>query len=131
MSQENVDRILASIAAVNRRDMDAAVVGMDPEIRFEHRLAALQGSFVGIEGVTRWFGDLVTHFGTWRVDCEDVRDLGDRVLALGTINAAGRESGVETAIPLAILAKFKNGLMVEFIDYGDREEALEAAGLSE
>jgi ketosteroid isomerase-like protein len=104
---------------------------MDPEIQFEHRLAALEGSFVGLDGVRDWFADLLEHFGAWRIYCEDVRDLGDRVLALGTIQATGKESGVVTELPFTVVARIKDGRMVHFIDYGDRDQALEAAGLSE
>jgi len=32
---------------------------------------------------------------------------------------------------LAIVATFRNGLITQFRDYGDRKEALEAVGLSE
>ena len=78
-----------------------------------------------------WFADLVETFDTWRISCEDIRDLGDRVIALGTIRATGRESGVETEFPLSILARYKDGLLIDFVDYGDREQVLEAAGLSE
>lgn len=55
MSQGDVDRMRAAITAMNRRDIDAVILGMDTAVRFEHRLAALQGNFVGVEGVTRWF----------------------------------------------------------------------------
>jgi len=130
MSQENVDRMGGGIDAMNRRDIDAVLVGMHPEVRFEHRLAALQGSFVGVESVRGWFADLIETFDTWRISCEDIRDLGDRVLALGTIHATGRESGVETEYPLSVVARYRDGLLTEFIDYGDRKQALEAAGLS-
>ena len=116
------------IEAMNRRDMDAVLAGMDPQIRFEHRLAELQGSFVGVDGVGRWFADLAESFDSWRIACEDIRDLGDRVIALGTIRAIGAESGVETEFPLSVVARYRDGLLTEFIDYGDRDQALEAAG---
>ena len=119
------------IEAMNRRDIDAVVAGMHPEVRFDHRLAALQGSFVGVDGVGRWFADLAEAFDTWRIYCPDIRDLGDRVLALGIIRATGRGSGVETEFPLSVVAQYEDGLLVDFVDYGDRALALEAAGLSE
>ena len=131
MSRENVDAMRAGIEAMNRRDIEVVFQGMDPEIRFEHRLAALQGSFVGIDAVRGWFADLVEHFDTWHIHRTDIRDLGDRVLALGTIQTTGKESGVETELPLAIVAEFSDGLVIDYTDYGDRAEALEAAGLSE
>jgi hypothetical protein len=131
MSQENVERMREGIDAMNRRDIGAVLVGMDPEVRFEHRLADLQGTFVGIDGVGSWFADLVETFDVWRIECDDIRDVGDRVLALGTIHATGRESGVETEFPLSVVAQYEDGVLTDFTDYGDHEQALEAAGLSE
>jgi ketosteroid isomerase-like protein len=131
MSQENVERMREGIDAMNRRDIDAVLVGMDPDVRFEHRLADLQGTFVGIDGVRSWFADLVETFDAWHIECDDIRDVGDRVLALGTIHARGRESGVETEFPLSVVAQYEDGVLTDFTDYGDHEQALEAAGLSE
>jgi ketosteroid isomerase-like protein len=131
MSQENVDRMREAIEAMNRRDIQAVLRGMDPEVRFEHRLAALQGNFVGLDGVRGWFADLVEHFNAWQIDCADIRDLGDRVLALGTIKATGTESGVETELPFTVVARYADGRLTRFTDFGDKDQALEAAGLSE
>jgi hypothetical protein len=50
MSEENVDRFVKGIEAFNRNDMPGILRFMDPEIHFEHRLATLQGDFIGIEG---------------------------------------------------------------------------------
>jgi ketosteroid isomerase-like protein len=131
MSQENVDRFVMGIQAFNRGDAEAVLQGMDPEIRFEHRLAALQGDFVGLGGVRNWFADVNEHFENGQIHCQDVRDLGDRVLALGTLHLTGKESGVETEEPFAVVARYRDGLVTEYIDFGDRDQALEAAGLSE
>ena len=66
------------------------------------------------------------------IDCPDVRDLGDhRVLGLGTIRATGKGSGVETELTFATVATYRNGRLTHYIDFGDRDQALEAAGLSE
>ena len=78
-----------------------------------------------------WLADLDEYFDSAHIDCPDIRDLGDRVLALGTVRAIGRESGVETELPYTVVASFRNGLVTRFIDYGDRDKALEAAGLSD
>ena len=118
------------IEAMNRRDIDGALQVMDPEVRFEHRLAALEGSFVGVEGVKGWFENLLQHFDSWRIDCPDIRDLGGEVLALGTVHATGTESGVETELPFTVVARIEGGRVTQFIDYGDRDAALAAVGLS-
>jgi ketosteroid isomerase-like protein len=131
MSQENVDVIRAAIEAMNRRDIEGVLRLMDPGVRFEHRLAALEGNFVGVDGVRGWFADLLENFDAWQIDCSDIRDLGDRVLALGTIEATGRTSGAETQLPITVVARFKDERITHFTDFGDKAQALEAAGLSE
>ena len=91
----------------------------------------LQGGVTGIEAYREWIDDSRQLFDSWTVDVDDIRDLGDRVLALGTVTAVGKGSGVETKMPFAVVTEFSDGLVTHFVDYGDREEALEAAGLEE
>jgi ketosteroid isomerase-like protein len=131
MSQENVDVIRAAIEAMNRRDIESVLSLMDPGVRFEHRLAALEGNFVGVDGVRGWLADLVENFDALQIHCPDIRDLGDRVLALGTIDATGRTSGVETELPITVVAQFEEERITHFTDFGDKAQALEAAGLRE
>jgi ketosteroid isomerase-like protein len=131
MSEENVDRFLSGLAAFNRHDMPGALRFMDPEIVWEHRLAELDGKCVGPAAVMRWFTDLYDHFQAVEIDCPDVRDLGDRVLALGTLCATGTGSGAETNLTFATLATYRHGRLTHYIDFCDRDRALEAAGLWE
>ena len=131
MSEENVDLFKESIERMNRDDVAGALRYFHPEIRFEHRLAELRGDLTGIDAVRDWFVDATRHFDRWMIDCDDLRDLGDRVLALGTVRAFGKESGVEVEMPYTVVATVKDRLVTRFTDYGDREKALEAAGLKE
>jgi ketosteroid isomerase-like protein len=126
-----VDRFVQAIEAFNRNDIAGAVRLMDPGIVWEHRLAELQGKFVGPEAVRGWLTDFYEHFQAVEIDCPDVRDLGDRVLGLGTIRATGKGSGVETKLTFATVARYRNGRLAHYIDFGDRDQALEAVGLSE
>ena len=131
MSQENVDRFVEVIEAFNRMDIPGVLQFLDPEVQFEHRLAELEGSYAGLEAVQGFFADVAEHFDALNVHCPDVRDLGGRVLALGTARITGKRSGVETELPFAVVARFKDARITHFTDYGDRDRALEAAGLSE
>ena len=131
MSQENVELLRESIERFNRSDFPGLFRLMDPEIRYKHRMADLQGDFTGVDAVKDWFADLGRHFVSWRIDCNDFRDLGDRVLALGTVRAVGKGSKVETELPYTVVARFRDGLVTDFTDFGDRDKALEAAGLQE
>ena len=122
---------MESVEAFSRFDIPAALRHLDPEIQFDHRLAELQGTYAGLEGVEGFFADVTEHFDALTVDCPDVRDLGDRVLALGTTRLIGKGSGVQTEMPFAVVARFRAGRMTHFTDFGVRDQALEAAGLSE
>ena len=70
-------------------------------------------------------------YDVFRVDYSEVRDLGDSVLAFGTARSIRKESGIETEVSLAVVATFRNGLCTRWKDYGDKDQALEAAGLRE
>jgi SnoaL-like domain len=70
----------------------------------------------GIDGVRRWLADVAEHFDSSQIDCTDIRDLGDRVLALGTVRMIGKRSEVETELPFTVVARVKDGLLTEFID---------------
>jgi ketosteroid isomerase-like protein len=131
MAQENVDRFREATEAFNRRDVMDFLRFMDPEVQFEPVQAALQGSYAGLDGVRGWLADLTEHYEGGHVHYAEIRDLGDRVLALGTLRVTGMGSGIEIEVPLAVVASFREGLITHFKDYGDRDQALEAAGLQE
>ena len=131
MSQENVERVHALLDAFVRNDVDALLRLADPEGRFEPRLTSLQGTYVGHDGLRRFLADAWENMSIAGVDCPDIRDLGDRVLAIGTFRIGGTASGIEAQIPFAIVAAFREGLITDLRDYGDKDEAVEAAGLSE
>ncbi len=133
MSQENVDRFVATAEAFNRRDVAALFTFFDPEVEFEPQQAALQGTYVGHEGVGEWLRDLAEHYDpeSGHIHLVDVRDLGDLIFATGTLRFAGKVSGIQTEVPLAIVARFRAGRITYFKDYDDKGEALEAVGLSE
>jgi ketosteroid isomerase-like protein len=138
MSEANVDRFIEVTDAFNRliRAFDLGGVDnwigfYDPEVQFEPQQAALQGSYVGRDGLRQWLADVTEHYGPGgNLHYVDVRDLGNRVLALGTLRFTGRGSGIETEAPVAIVASFRNGLITGLKDYGDKDRALEAVGLS-
>jgi ketosteroid isomerase-like protein len=140
MSEENVERFTEMVGAFNRiaetAEMDLVglrrvLENIDPGVQFEPQQAALEGGYVGHEGVIQWMADLNEHYAGGHIEFPDIRDLEDRVLAIGTIRVIGRGSGIETDAPMAVLARFENGLITQFKDYGDERQALEAAGLSE
>jgi ketosteroid isomerase-like protein len=140
VSQENVERFVELTETFNRiagaprasnlGDVQDLLRVMDPEIQFEPQQSALQGGYVGHEGVTQWLRDLAEHYEGGHMRCADIRDIDDRVLGLGILSFIGRGSGIRAEAPVAIVASFRDGLISHFKDYGDKDRALEAVGLS-
>jgi ketosteroid isomerase-like protein len=130
MSQENVERLRASLEAFVSNDVAGVLRHADPEVHFEPRLAVLQGVYAGHDGVRAFLADAWENLTVVGIDYRDVRDLGDRVLALGSFRIGGVGSGVETETPFAIVASFRDDRIVHLKDYGDKDEALEAVGSS-
>ena len=131
MSKENVDRFLETIEAFSRGDVERWLETFHPDAVGEFQNVELEGGYSGHNGLRRFFADFAESFEMFHVLCPDVRDLGDRVLALGTLHTIGRGSGMENEAPVAFVASYRDGLCTHFKDYGDWGQALEAAGLSE
>ena len=131
MSQENVERFLESAEAFNRRDVERLLQDYHPDAVVEVRQAELEGEYSGHDGLRRFFAEFAAENEMFEVHYSDVRDLGDRVLGLGTLRITGRGSGIETEGPVAILATYQDGLCTHLKDYGDHGHALAAAGLRE
>lgn len=131
MSQTNADRFVEATEAFNRGDIEAWLARYDADVVFEPQVAEMEGAYVGHDGIKAFLtniGDLYKHFD---VRLHDVRDLGERVLALGTANSIGKESGIEQEAPLAIVATFRDGRITHFKDYGNKDQALAAVNLSD
>ena len=128
MSQETVDAFRRGTDAINRGDLDIEEL-IHPEVVFEPLRSRTEGAFVGHEGMRRFIADTEDMFEVFQADYTEVRDLGERVLAIGTIRMRAKMSGVATDVPTAVIAEFRDGLVWRFHDYGDGRSAKRAAGV--
>src|SRR5262245_52636379 len=95
MSQENVKRFAGFTETFNRfaeapdatgqEDVNRWLEFFGPDVRFEPIQSALQGSYTGHDGVRQWLADGAEVYGSVHLRFADIRDLGDRVLALGSL----------------------------------------------
>ena len=132
MSQENVEVYERAVDATDRRDLDALLDEFDPDVEWHSALVGMGTQvYRGKEGVREVFRDLDENFTGMVVEFLEVRDLGDRVQALGRLRARGHESGVQAEGSFNQVVDFKNGKVIRLRSFLDRQEALEAAGLSE
>jgi ketosteroid isomerase-like protein len=131
MSEEIVDAFLRGADAISRGDLLDIPETVHPEAVFEPLRAATEGAFIGHEGMRRFIIDTEEMFEVFRISYTEVRDLGDRVLAIGSIRMRARESGVEADVPTASVAEYRDGLLWRYKDYGNVRSALRALELGE
>ena len=129
MSQENVELFRNAIDAYNRRDIEAMLVIWHPEAEWYPFTAQVEGddAYHGHEGLRQWWANVYATFDEIEASVEEVRDLGDRVLALGRLRARFR-SGVKLDSEIGWLTRYHDGLGVWGRAYQSHAEALEAAG---
>ena len=94
MSEENVEAFKRATAATNRGDVEGLLRELHPDVEFHAFLEELLGGegmvYSGHAGVREFFRDFDESFDKLHWEYPDIRDLGDRVLAIGTFRARGR-----------------------------------------
>jgi len=133
MSQENVERGHRAIDALNRRDIDAFLAFLDPDVEFYSRIVELEGGgpYRGHAGIRSWWQSLFSISRDFHTEIEDVRGVGDMTVA----RVRQRGHGVESTAPMDqmqwFVTQWRNGKMVRVRVFVSEIEALEAAGLQE
>ena len=123
---ENVATFQRSVDAWNRDDFEAWIEQLDPEVEWFALMEVYRGH---AEARHAWESFKANMQLGVRFD--DVRDLGETVLALGEMHATGHTTGLDLSGELAQLATFRAGKVFTVRDFASHAEALRAAGLSE
>jgi ketosteroid isomerase-like protein len=131
MSQENLDAFRRGTEAISRGETVDIPALVHPDAVFEPLRSGTEGAFVGHEGMRRFIADTEEMFEIFQISYTDVRDLGDRLLAIGSIRMRARGSGVEADVPSAAVVEYRDGMLYRYKDYGDARTALSVAGLRE
>jgi ketosteroid isomerase-like protein len=95
-------------------------------------MTAVEGEvFWGREGIEAYFEKMGEAWDDFRGIASEYRDLGERVLWIGRLEARGLGSGVPLTSALDVLYDLRDGKISRMHSYLDHGEALRAAGLSE
>jgi ketosteroid isomerase-like protein len=132
MSQENVELVNRAYDALNRRDLDAFLVLMDPEVVAIPRVLAVEGGpLSGHDGIRTWWESILSVFPDFQATVLEVRGVGDATIA--SLRVLGRGGGSDAPFEDAIwqVTKWRDGRAVWWKAFLDRAQALEAAGLKE
>jgi ketosteroid isomerase-like protein len=135
MSQENVEIVRRVSDAYNRRDVGAMLDELHPEIEWHPWLQVQLGGaatvYRGHQGVRMGIRELEEAFSEIQAEQREIRDLGERVVAIGHLRGRGNESGAITESAIAWIVEFKRGKVIRVREYLDPRKALEAAGVRE
>jgi ketosteroid isomerase-like protein len=133
MSQENVEIVRRSIDAVNRGDTDAWLGFLSPEVVWESLpLPGFRDVYRGRAEAREWRELILEVFEEGRLEIEETTALSDdRVLIGFSQIGRGRGSGLPLEHPTWAVLWLADGLITRRQVFWTRDEALEAAGLSE
>jgi ketosteroid isomerase-like protein len=134
MSQENIKTIRGAAAAFNRGDVDAWLEYLTDDIDYRAIEGAPDdpGPMHGKDAVRAYEQDWLDMFDDFKVEPMELIDAGeDRVIAVTKISGRAKLSGVETDLTYAALYTIRDGKVARGREYWTKEQALEAAGLSE
>jgi ketosteroid isomerase-like protein len=131
MSQENVEVVRAVIDARNAEDIDAALKDMAPgfELDFSRAIGPTRGVF-GLEQMRELWDEFAESWESHHWAAEEFVDGGDQVVTPTTQYLRGRE-GIEVEARTTWIWTFRDGKIIRVTYFQGRQEALEAAGISE
>ena len=133
MSQENVEIVRSIYEEWARGRMSAGVEMFDAEIVFESFMPDADERVVanGPEEIAAFMREFLAQWTDYRLVGEQFRDMGSKVFVLGHQTALGAHSGVEVEDPMHSVWTFRGDRVVGLRFTPSRQEAIEAAGLSE
>jgi ketosteroid isomerase-like protein len=133
VSDRNVELTRRIMDGWSSRDMEALIACCDPGIEWNSTFAAVGGAvYHGHDGLRSYQRDMEDAWGDdIRLEPESYFDLGEQTLSYLMVRARGQHSGAKVEMPIAAVFRWRDGLLVYFEGYTDREEALRDLGVSE
>jgi hypothetical protein len=129
MSQENVEKTRRIMEATGRREYQAVLPELDPDLNIDDTDIP-EGT--ATDSFHQWLARWDEAGEDWRIEDLTVRAADDdRVIALFKMVVKGKGSGVELSRLDAVVMSFRAGKVVETGYYNDQAQALKTVGLEE
>jgi ketosteroid isomerase-like protein len=124
--------IARGAAAFNRRDLELALLGLDPGIEWVEDPRRADGRiYRGHAGVRESFERWTENFEEYEVTVESLVDCGDKILIYAREEGRGSLSGGTISQRIYTVQTLQNGKVCRYEEFYEEQDALEAAGLSE
>ena len=130
MSEENVEIVCGMLAAWAGGEREAARGAFDPYVLL---IAPAPDVPVmhGVEAMERALQEWRRTFDEWQMEVEETIDGGDHVIVISRQWGTGRGSGAPVEFRNASVYSLRNSKIIRAEVFNSKQEALEAAGLSE
>jgi len=115
-----VEATLAAIASAVHDDLESSVIAQ-----------GVASSYRGIEGLRAAWVDWLAPWDSYYTEIEDVIDLGDRVLVLPRDHGRRKDLATDVEQRGGSVYTVRGGKVARVEFYPNRDEALEAVGLSQ
>jgi ketosteroid isomerase-like protein len=135
VSQENVEFVRSVYAAFCRlaegEDIPSYVIAhFEPDC--EYQPVEEEEAIRGHDAMVGWIGRWLEAWDEFRVDIDELTEAGDRaIVAAITVHAHGTRSGIQVNQRFFHIFDLRNGKVSRQLEYLERGEACEAAGLEE
>jgi ketosteroid isomerase-like protein len=131
MSRENVEIARASIEAYNRMDWDGALKDASPDFECDlSRAVGPQHDVYRLDQMRRFWSEFAESWESVRIEPHEFIEAGEHVVVPLTMHTRGRD-GIEVQARITWTWTILDGDLLRLCMYQDRQEALEAVGLSE
>ena len=132
MCEPDFEVIRQACAAGSNGDIESMVKSLDVDVELVPFGAMMQGkSYRGHDGVREWWSaEIEPNWAEFQTLPEEFRRVDDRILVFGQWIARGRTSGVHLHVAATWIVDVRDGKIVRWQTYTDRDEALQALGIS-
>jgi ketosteroid isomerase-like protein len=136
VAKKNADAVRRFWDLFNTQGVDAAVDDLacyaDPNVEFHEDPAFPEGGiYRGLEEIRGYVTGFQEHMAGHRMELEELREVGDSVLAFLHEQATGAQSGVAVELRPCFVFSFEAGRLTRIDAYLDRDRALATVGLKE
>jgi ketosteroid isomerase-like protein len=127
MSRETLNLMRRFVDALDKHDGPALLDLVHPEAEFESLIQEVEGTFHGHQGVRAYLSNLFGAFPDWRVDVDEVCEVGDTTVVKVRAHATGLAGGVATDLSDWLAMTMRDGKADWWAFFRTQDEALEAA----
>lgn len=127
--REPIDLVALSKSGDLQRAVDPNAFSPDVVVIFATP-SGPRTEYHGLRGFVTGWRDWLLPWASYEVEVEEMRDAGDRVVALAVLRGETRHDGVRVEQPGASVLTIADDKIVRVEFHLDQREALESAGLS-